>query len=255
VTARARHGQASAEKLLQAQPLFRALPAGTLARLAATATRRELRRGELLFSAGEKPTGMYVVVYGAIRLLARAGSRARLTGVVRAGRSLGEPVMFLDRPAPVNAVAADDSLVLHLPRTAIVDELARNPEFALQMLAALSARIERLVQELEHQAGGSGRERLVRYLAACAVPGDSNRALLPASKASIASQLRMTPEHLSRLLRELRSEGLIAVRGREITVTDRARLDASGKSQGAADQAHVAGRSRLPQPAHPNLSD
>jgi CRP-like cAMP-binding protein len=59
--------------------------------------------------------------------------------------------------------------------------------------------------------------------------GDGGKALsvtLPVSKAVLASRLSMTPEYFSRVLRELESQGLIAVDRREITIPDPARLTA-----------------------------
>src|SRR5262245_34737208 len=106
--------------LLKAQPLFHALDAGALARLAPAAERRPLRRGERVFGRGDVPTGLYVVVYGQIRLLGRdSAGAARLAGVVPAGHSFGDAVLFLERPALVDAEAATDALVLHLPRATV----------------------------------------------------------------------------------------------------------------------------------------
>lgn len=70
-----------------------------MGRLAAFTARRPLKRGATLFRKGEAATGMYVVVYGEIKLIATTPVRgARLFGVVGPGRSFGEPVMFLERP-------------------------------------------------------------------------------------------------------------------------------------------------------------
>lgn len=216
---------------LAALPLFKALDASALARLAAATTRRALKRGERVFSKGDAVTGMYVVVYGEIRLVARSPVRGeRLTGVVRPGRSFGEPVMFLERPAVVDAEAATDALVLHLPKEAVFDEIERNPRFARRMLAGLSQRVESLVQELDRQALGGGRARLVDYLLRCAGAGPGPRIVtLPAAKGAIASHLNLTPEHFSRLLRELADQGLVQVKGRSITVPDPGRLAAGAQ--------------------------
>lgn len=211
---------------LAALPLFKALDSATLERLARATDRRVLKRGERVFSKGDAPTGMYVVVYGEIRLLARSPGRAeRLTGVVPAGRSFGEPVMFLERPAVVDAEAATDALVLHLPKEAVFEEIERNPLFARRMIAGLSQKVEAMVQEAERMSQGSGRARLIDYLArgAGAGPGPVVVAL-PAPKAAVASHLKLTPEHFSRLLHELADEGLVQVQGRRITVLDPARL-------------------------------
>lgn len=213
------------EAFLSAVPLFKALDHASLARLAAVTTRRSLKRSERVFSRGDMPTGMYVVVYGEIRLLARSAGRERLTGVVRAGRAFGEPVLFLERPAMVDAEAATDALVLHVPKDAVFAEIERNPVFARRMIAGLAQRIEAMVHEAERQAMGSGRDRLIDYLVRNA-GSDAGAAVvqLPAAKAAVASHLHLTPEHFSRILHELAGDGLLEVKGRRIEVRDVQRL-------------------------------
>ena len=218
---------------LAALPLFKSLDSATLERLAAATTRRMLKRGEILFRKGDVLTGMYVVVYGEIRLISRTrAGGARLTGVVGPGHSFGEPVMFLERPALVEAQAASDALLLHVPKEAVFEEIERSPKFARRMIAGLSQRVEGLVRELERQTIGSGRERFIEYLLRrCRGQSDPIHILLPASKAAIASQLNLTPEHFSRVLHELAHEGLIQINGRNISVPDRGRLAAAASSR------------------------
>jgi CRP-like cAMP-binding protein len=214
------------EVFLAGLPLFKALDAATLARLAAATTRRALKRGETLFRKGDPASGMYVVVYGEIKLIATTPARGpRLAGIVGPGHSFGEPVMFLERPAVVDAQAASDALLLHLPKAAVFEEIERNPKFARRMIAGLSQRIERLVHELDRQALGSGSERFIDYLLRHG-RGQAGTFVvtLPAAKAEIASQLNLTPEHFSRILHELAQAGLLQVQGRRITVVDPARL-------------------------------
>jgi len=136
-------------------------------------------------------------------------------------------VMFLDRPAPVDAVAAQDAMVLYVPKSAVYDEIDVNPVFARRLLAALSQRVEALVAELERLGTRSGRARLIQYLLRHATAKGEKTLRLPATKAAIASQLRITPEYLSRLLRELAAAGLVRVNGRELVIADVGRLTAS----------------------------
>ncbi len=219
------------EVFLAGLALFRELDAETLARLAAGTTRRRLKRGEMLFRKGDPATGMYVVVVGEIKLVARSPVRgARLSGIVGPGQSLGEPVMFLERPALVDAQAGSDALLLCLPREVVFAEIERSPKFARQMIAGLSKRVESLVLELDRQAIGSGSERFIAYLLR-QCPGMPGPAVitLPAAKAQIASQLNLTPEHFSRILRDLAEAGLLQVSGRKITVPSPDRLEAAAR--------------------------
>lgn len=219
--------------LLAGLSLFKELDAATLARLVAGITRRSLKRGETLFHKGDPVTGMYVVVYGEVKLIASTPARGpRLAGMVEPGQSFGEPVMFLERPTLVAAQAATDALLLHLSKEAVFAELERNPKFARRMIAGLSKRIESLVRELDRQAIGSGTERFIAYLLRHdrGLPGPSV-ITLPAAKGAIASQLNLTPEHLSRILHELTDAGLVQVEGRKIKVPDVQRLEAAGRGR------------------------
>jgi CRP-like cAMP-binding protein len=217
------------QALLAALPLFKALAPSTLARLASAATRRSLARGERVFSKGDPAIAMYLVVHGEVRLLVRRPAQGeRLVGVVGPGQSFGEPVMFLERAAVVDAEAAGDALVLQLPREAVFCEIDRDPRFARRIIASLAQRAQSLVQELERQALGQGRARLVHYLVHRAGEGPGPRVfILPATKAAVAAQLRLTPEHFSRLLHDMVAAGLLEVHGRHITVPDVRRLRAS----------------------------
>jgi CRP-like cAMP-binding protein len=220
------------EVFLAGLPLFKVLDAATLARLAAATTRLTLRRGETLFRKGDPASGMYVVVYGEIKLIATTPARgARLSGIVGPGQSFGEPVMFLEQPAVVDAQAASDALLLHLPKAAVFEEIERNPKFARRIIAGLSKRVESLVRGLERQALGSGTERFIAYLLHQGRDRTSLVMRLPAAKAEIASHLNLTPEHFSRILHDLATAGLLQVQGRRITVPDLTRLQRASKQR------------------------
>lgn len=212
--------------LLARLPLFQALDAVTLGRLAAATARHMFERGDQVFRRGEPVEGMYVVVYGDVKLWGRTpkGGR-RLTGMVGPGQCFGEPIMFLEQAAVVTAEAASDTLLLQISRAAVFEELDRTPQFARAMIIGLSQRVESLVRELERQALTNGTERFIAYLLHrcndASVPFETT---LPAAKGAIASQLNLTPEHFSRILQDLQQAGLLQVIGRKISVPKPDRL-------------------------------
>ena len=214
--------------LLARTPLFSSLSPPALERLAAATLTLRPRSGEVLFDQGEPARGIYLVVYGDVKLISTTPSRgSRLTGVAHAGESFSEPVLFLERPTLVRAQAACDALVLMVPSEAVFCELDRNPTFARQMIAGLSRRVQSLVSELDQQAIGSGSARFIAYLTREAHGAQSLSWTLPATKSQVASQLNVTPEHFSRILRDLATAGLLQVQGRRIIVPDMERLQQS----------------------------
>jgi CRP/FNR family transcriptional regulator, dissimilatory nitrate respiration regulator len=216
------------EAFLANLPLFSGLGAAELARLAAGTSRLSLRRGEVLFRQGDPSTGLHAVVYGRIALAVRlARGKERVSAIIGAGRSFGEAILFLEKPYIVGAKALTDALVLHVAKEAVFGELERNPAFARRVIAALSAKLEATVAELDLLAQGSGSLRFASWLLLEAKPAEGAVTVaLPASKRAIASKLNVSPEHLSRILRELTAEGLVQVSGRNLHIGDVARLRA-----------------------------
>jgi len=215
------------EAFLARLPLFEGLKPEELARLAAATTRRELHRGEALFHQGEPATGFYAVVHGRVALTSRpAAARERVNAIVEAGRSFGEAIMFLEKPYVVSARALGDALVLHIAKEAVFAELERSPGFARRVISVLSAKLHASVQELDLYALGSGDRRFAAWLLRNlpAGGGGPENFTLPAAKRAIASQLNLSAEHFSRVLRELSGRGLIEVHGRRLHVPDVERL-------------------------------
>lgn len=208
-------------------PIFAGLRADELARLAAGTVRRRLKAGDTLFEQGAPSTGFHAVIHGRVALITRsAHGRERVSAIVEPGRSFGEAIMFLEKPYIVSARALSDALVLHIAKEVIFAELERNSGFARRIIAALSAKLHASVRELETYALGSGGRRFAAWLLRL-LPGEQAGAAevtLPAAKRAIASQLNLSAEHLSRILRELMADGLIEVSARRVSIPDVGRL-------------------------------
>jgi CRP-like cAMP-binding protein len=168
------------------------------------------------------------VVYGQVKLgFVSAQGNEKIIEIVGAGHSFGEALMFMERPYIVNAHALGDTLLLHISKSVVFDEIERSPVFARRMLAGMSRRMHGLISDVESYSLRSGSQRIVSYLLN-EEPASGERVLLSASKKLIASRLNLTPEYFSRVLHELVSRGMIALRGREVTILDKDGLRAYG---------------------------
>ena len=219
--------------VLRGLTLFREAPEPTLMRLAASARRVHLVRGDELFHSGEVSEGLYVVTRGQIKVYARADNgQEKVIEVVMAPACLGESMLGGEAIHSVNATMLTDGVLLLLPREAVMRELRGGPDLAIHLLADVSGRVNRLVHDIEALTLRSASERVVAYLLRDGVvdvppvPGDAGpcTVLLPASKGTIASLLSVTPEHFSRILHELTELGLIVVEGRKIHIPSVAKL-------------------------------
>lgn len=202
-------------------PLFNAMGAGELDRIALGTTESHVERGAMIFQRGDPCHGFHCVVYGQVKLaFGSAQGTEKVIELIGPGHSFGEALMFMEKPYIVSAQAMADSLLLHVAKETVFSELARDPDFARKMLAGLSQRMHGLICDLESYTLHSGTQRVIGYLLKGEAHEDGDHVMLPVGKAIVASRLNLTPEHFSRILLDLSVHHLIAVSGRDITIID-----------------------------------
>ena len=211
------------EGLLAHVPLFNELEKEEIARLARGTREIHASRGDILFHKGDMPTGFYLIVYGQVKLAFTSPQGGeKVVDILPQGQTFGEAVMFTDKPFMVYAQALADSLVLHIAKAAINDELDADPKLGRKMIAGLAMRLHQLMNDVESYSLHSGRRRIIGYLLR-EHPTDSEKSItvtLPTNKGVIASRLNLTQEHFSRILHELSEKGLIVVDSRRIHISD-----------------------------------
>jgi CRP-like cAMP-binding protein len=207
--------------LLAQTPLFSELPVEELDPLVRGTHKIRARRAEVIFRRGDPCVGFYVVVFGQVKLMhVSAAGVERVVRLIGAGDSFGEALMFLQKDHIITAEALCDTLLLHVPREALFERLDRDPPLARRMLASLSRRLFMLMGDVSAYTMRSGQQRLIGYLFREARGRFGEPFRIEVTKGVIASRLNLTPEHFSRMLRELSERNLIRVRGREFTILD-----------------------------------
>lgn len=218
-------GKIRIQDFLSKVPLFQSLSDDELDDLSAATTQVYAPRGEVVFKQGDPCLGFHAIVYGRVKLLLTSPvGDEKVVRLIGPGGTFGEALMFMDKPYIVSAQALEDTMLLHVDKTVLFAELDRRPQLARKMIASLSQRLHSLMSDVEAYSLRSGTQRVIGYL----LKGDGEEPLpqirLATSKSVIASRLNLTPEHFSRILRELSDDGLIRVKGREVTILDMQRL-------------------------------
>ena len=127
---------------------FDLLPREAVQLIAFSCEKRRLRAGEALFFAGETADSGYFVHSGAITLL-EDGAEPKAERRVDAGALIGESALYAPTARRVSARAAEDSVVIRIPRETFRRVLSEFPAAADKIRAALAARMRRLVDGLE----------------------------------------------------------------------------------------------------------
>lgn len=212
--------------------LFAGLAPPALNELATVARKRDLKQGEILFLAGEKATGLFVIVSGQIRAYrVNNQGREQTIHIERDGATLAEVPLFDDGPYPATAVAEEATTVLFLEKGAIHRFLLQYPEVCLTALKLMAKRLRghaELVDALALQQVG---QRVARFLLAqrrdhCVRTSAGLELKIPLSNEELAKRIGSVREVISRTLARLESDGLIAQihgtqsRTRRVIITD-----------------------------------
>jgi len=217
------------EALLSHIPLFNGLAPEELARIARSTREIHVSKGDILFHKGDACNGFHLVVYGQLKLAftSQQGSE-KVVEILDQGHSFGEAIMFMDKPYIVFAQALTDSLLLHVSKHAVFEELQRDHNLCRKMLAGMAMRLHQLMSDVESYSLHSGKQRIIGYLLRELPDGEEKGkdvvVHLPTNKGVIASRLNLTQEHFSRILHELTDLGLIVVEGRNIHIPCVAKL-------------------------------
>jgi CRP-like cAMP-binding protein len=217
------HQNINIEALLSHVPLFNGLEAEEIARIARGTREVNATRGDILFHKGDMSSGFHLVVYGQVKLAFTSPQGGeKVVDILSQGQSFGEAVMFMEKPYMVYAQALADSLLLHIAKDAILEELNNDPKLGRKMIAGLSMRLHHLITDVESYSLHSGRQRIIGYLLRDNLSNNekSITVTLPTNKGVIASRLNLTQEHFSRILHELSEKDLIVVEGRKIHIPD-----------------------------------
>ena len=224
---------------LRKAPLLSGLSTGQLERVAGHAVAIHLDEGQWLFRQGDPSRRFYFVQRGQLRLF-----RLSLDGVekvieiVSPGQTFAEALMFLKAPRyPVCAAALEPTELIGIEAAAFAAMLRESVDTCFVIMGALSRRLRGLIAEIDNLTLHSATSRVARYLLA-QVSADRPEFVLEVPKGVLASRLSIQPETFSRVIRQLTQEGVVAVQGAQVTVTDRAALS---DLAGLADAAELGG--------------
>lgn len=120
------------------------------------------------------------------------------------------------------AVVRTDAELLALPLDALAQACGQNPAMAMALMRIAATQLHSLRDRLWQVCTASVTARVARWLLREA--GSRDTWTMSEPKQTVAQHLHMTPESLSRSLRQLCDEQLITVRGYKVTLLDEAEL-------------------------------
>jgi CRP-like cAMP-binding protein len=188
-------------------------------------------RGVELFTEGCALNEVLQVVSGVVKLtqLDRNG-RQSIVGLAFPGEWLGTAPVIANTPTPASAVTCSHAVLRRLPGALFLKGLQTDPELSQRIHQAHALELCQQMGRIGQLCSLSSRKRLEsvlrRFAAACqpSQTGIPTKLQLPFQLCELAAFIGVTPEHLSRLLKELDTDGLIQREKGWILVRDLERL-------------------------------
>lgn len=187
--------------------------------LAASLDHRVFQRGEVLFRAGKRPSGIWIVREGVVELAVGHPRRRSVVMLLHAGDVEGDVPLVLGTSAAYDARALTDGSCLYLDRLSFERLLAEHPVIAHRWLANCMQRLERSHERIVQLLGASVQEQVALLLLDEAVDGAVR---LP--QQTLAAMLGVQRQSLNKALKELEHLGLLDVGYADVQVRDERRL-------------------------------
>lgn len=203
------------------------LPDEVLARLTEGSRHVRHEAGSISHREGDPEPHLDVIVSGFARVFVAApDGRTMTVRYCRPGAILGAISLFSSSfamPATVQSILPTDHLVLDPTRVRAL--AAADPMIAGALLTELSERVDSFIAEISRGAFSTVRQRIARHLLDLASERQTGATLVATvSQQDLAESVGTAREVVVRILRELRSEGIVQTARRGITISDPVRL-------------------------------
>jgi CRP-like cAMP-binding protein len=192
-----------------------------------------------LFKQGEPPRDVYLIEEGMVKLTyANENASYVMIGLRSSGWMLGTASVILDRQYVFSATTLTYSHLRHLTAESFLHLLNTDSKFAKYIHHAQSQEVHDLVKQMVGLGSLSARvklERMLRELASALAPKENEKRVrlkLPLKHRHLAELVGVTPEHLSRVLKEMQNEGLILRERGWIHIVDVSLLQQSKEHRG-----------------------
>lgn len=207
---KAARGSAIAWALLQgASPWIADLPGG--ARRAARM--RQISRSDRVFSQGDTPRSMFVVISGEVHLVRRSPSGAEII-LQKARHGVVAEASFDQSSYHCDAIAALTSELLEIPMRSFAEALS-DDAFRSRWIGHLSRELRRVRVQVERLGLKTAEERIVHFIE---TEGAKGAVRLTGTRKAWAAELGLTHEALYRALSRMQRARLLVIDGPAIAL-------------------------------------
>ena len=185
---------------------------------------------QILVVQGDAGDYLYVLTSGLVKVIVGAVSGAQTTLAIRSrGDLVGEFALLDDKPRMATAQAAGPVSALKIGGAAFLAVAGRSPEAQAAVTRYLLAKMRDATERWSAERIWDARERIAQVLYELgkqhAQPDADGLIRIPITQSELGELAGVAVSTAERVLKELRKQGVVSTRYREITIRDMAYLD------------------------------
>lgn len=198
-----------------------------LSKLTADKKIRKVRKKEMIYLEGDESGNVVFINKGKVKIfnMNREGKEL-ITGMSGDGEFIGHLDLLESKTYRDSAIAMEDSEIILIPKSEFYSLIYSNREIAIKFINILSNNIYEMKERLLTLAYDSVRKRLAESLITLQNRNEGGGNVMPLllSRENLASIVGITPESLSRTLRDFKEERLIDLKGKQIIILNKDKL-------------------------------
>lgn len=208
---------------LRTFPLFQGLSDDTLTAVAHSAVMRRIPRGQSVMHAGDRTDFVYFVLTGSLKVVVSdEDGREVILSILGQGELFGEMGMFGEHPRSASVIAVTPADLVMIAKHDFRHILHDNFEVAWRIMCNLADRLRNADRKIESLALMDVYGRVARLL--LEMSEDVNGAAVVVKKITkqdIAKMIGASREMVSRVMKDLSTQGLIEETDHGIVLRDR----------------------------------
>ena len=189
---------------------------------------RRFHKRAIIFHEGDTASTLYFIAEGKVKTFKiNDDGKEFVTGLHGKGDFIGYIALLTSKPYEWSAMALEDSELCVVPKSDFISLVHRNQDVSVKFIKLLSNKLMEKEKQLIELAYNSVRQRVAEaLLQLCSKYRDEKSGSFSMSipRNDLASLVGTATESLIRSLSDFKEEGIIAIKGSEISVTDERKL-------------------------------
>lgn len=194
----------------------------------------KFRKGETIYSEGERPEGLICLSAGKVKIYKEGiGGREQIVRMAKPIGFIGYRALFAEENYMASALAIEDSTICIINRESLFKVLQTNSMLSLSIIKSFATELgfsnSRTVTLTQKHIRGRLAESLIFLKDTYGMEKDNQTIKVYLSREDIANLSNMTTSNAIRTLSNFASEGVISIDGRKIRILDYDQLEKISK--------------------------